>query len=320
MTMRELLRDLPAGLPADCLLARIKGRRSFLVQNWERLLLTPAPLTNLAPAPWRPRPSDDLEWARQALQQEYYWVFAHMDEELRRATAPFFWLAEVRTLAIALRGLGSGGLELDPLLAASLLAKPFRELLRQSSSAAAAVRGMTKLLSGSDRRFSDLNDIYQRDGVGALEAALLEISLQRLLSTPLAPPLRSYMVLQIDSRNLITIAKRLRWRLSTLPPLLEGGSLPVPRLTKLFQRQDQPALLALAMRLGGQAPLSPDADLEAVLFAAQGRFLRRLARGEEGIGAILYYLWGCSNEATNIALLQRLETAGSAAVDRELRR
>lgn len=320
MTMRELLRDLPAGLPADALLARIKGRRSFLVQNWERLLLVPTPLAHLAPAPWRPRASDGDTWPHQAVQQEYYWVFAHMDEELRRALAPFFWLAEVRTLAIALRGLGSGGLELDHLLAASLLAKPFRELLRQSSSAAAAVDGVSKLLSGSDRRFSELNDIYQRDGVGALETALLEISLQRLLSTPLSPPLRSFIALLIDSRNLTTIAKRLRWRLSTLPPLLEGGRLPVPRLMKLFQRQDHPALLALAMRLGGQAPLSADADLEAVLYAAQGRVLRRLASGEEGIGAILYYLWGCGNEATNIALLQRLETIGSAAVDRELRR
>lgn len=320
MTMRELLCELPAGLPADCLLARIKGRRSFLVQNWERLLLAPTPLANLAPAPWRPRANDDPEWARQALQQEYYWVFAHMDEELRCATAPFFWLAEVRTLAIALRSLGSGGLELAPLLAASLLAKPFCKLLRQSSNAAAAVDGVTTLLTGIDRRFSELNDIYQRDGLGALEAALLEISLQRLLSTPLSPPLRSYITLLIDSRNLTTIAKRLRWRLSTLPPLLEGGRLPVSRLTKLFQRQDHPALLALAMRLGGQGPYSADADLEAVLFAAQGRVLRRLARADDGIGAILYYLWGCSNEATNIALLQRLETIGSAAVDRELRR
>lgn len=319
MTMREFLRDLPAGLPADCLLARIKGRRSFLMRNWERLLLAPAPLANLAPAPWRPRASDDPEWARQALQQEYYWVFAHMDEELRRALAPFFWLAEVRTLAIALRLLDSG-VELDSLLAASLLAKPFRELLRQSSSAAAAVDGVTRLLSGCDRRFRELNDIYQRDGVGAMEAALLEISLQRLLLTPLTPPLRSYMTLLIDSRNLTTIAKRLRWRLSTLPPLLEGGSLPVPRLTQLFQRQDHSALLALALRLGGQASLSADADLEAVLHAAQGRTLHRMARAEEGIGAILYYLWCCDNEATNIALLQRLETVGSSAVDRELRR
>jgi hypothetical protein len=318
--MRSLLRDLPAGLPADALLARIKGRRSFLVRDWERLLLAPTPLANLAPAPWRPRASDGVEWPRQAVQQEYYWVFAHMDEELRRALAPFFWLAEVRTLAIAIRLLSSGVTEIDQLFSACLLAKPFRDLLRQSASGAAAVDGVANLLAGIDPAFRELSAVYHRDGAGALEAALTEISLHHLASTPLAPPLRSYITLLIDSRNLTTIAKRLRWRLSTLPPLLEGGTLPLPRLTKLFQHQDKPALLNLAMRLGGQAPYSADADLETVLFAAQGRILRRLARAEDGLGAILHYLCCCDNEAVNIALLQRLETAGSAAIDRELRR
>ena len=319
MTMRELLRALPAGLPADALLARIKGRRSFLVQNWERLLLVPAPLASLPPAPWRPQAGDGKEWPRQAVQQEYAWVFARMDEELRCATAPFFWLAEVRTLVIAIRLLSSGE-EVDRLFAASLLAKPLRDLLRQAADGAAAVTGLANHLASIDPVFSELSTIYRHDGSGALEAALTEISLQHLALTPLSPPLRSYIALLIDSRNLTTIAKRLRWRLDTLPPLLEGGTLPLPGLTKLFQRRDHPALLHFAMRLGGQAPYSADADPEAVLFAAQGRVLRRLARAEDGTGAILHYLWCCNNEAANIALLQRLETAGSAAVDKELRR
>jgi hypothetical protein len=320
MTIRELLRELPAGLPADALLARIKGRRSFLVQNWDRLLLAPTPLATLSPAPWRGATSGTEDWPRQALQQEYYWVFARMEEELRKATAPFFWLAEVRTLAIALRLVSGGVTELEHLLSASLLAKPFRDLLHQPANGVAAVDGVANLLAGIDPAFREVSAVYQRDGVGALEAALTERSLHHLASSPLAPPLRSYITLLIDSRNLTTIAKRLRWRLNTLPPLLEGGTLPLPRLTKLFQHQDKPALLNLAMRLGGQAPYDASADLEAVLYAAQGRVLRRLARGEEGIGAILHYLCCCSNEAVNIALLQRLETAGSAAVERELRR
>jgi len=319
MTMRELLRALPAGLPADPLLARIKGRRSFLVQNWERLLLAPVPLAALPPAPWRAATSGAEDGPRQAVQQEYYWVFSHMEEELRRAMSPFFWLAEVRTLAIAIRFLNSGE-EVDPLFVASLLANPLRELLRQANDGVAAVAGVAHLLAGLDPAFRELSAIYRRDDSGALEAALTEISLQYLVHVPLVPPLRCYMALLIDSRNLITIAKRLRWRLDTLPPLLVGGTLPLPRLRELFQRRDHPALLHLAMRLGGEAPYSADADLEAVLYEAQGRVLRRLARAEEGFGAILYYLWRCGNEAANIALLQRLEIAGNVTVDRELRR
>jgi hypothetical protein len=319
MTLRELLRDLPAGLPADALLARIKGRRSFLVRDWERLLLAPVPLAALPPAPWRASASGAGDGPQLAAQQEYYWVFSHMEEELRRATAPFFWLAEVRTLTIAFRLRGSGK-AVDQLLAASLLANPFHKLLRQANDSAGAVDGVANLLAGLDSAFHELSAIYRRAGFGALEAALTEISLQYLARTPLPPSLRSYMALQIDSRNLTTIAKRLRWRLDTLPPLLAGGTLPLPRLKELFQRRDHPALLHLAMRLGGEASYRDDADLEAVLYEAQGRVLRRLARAEDGIGAILYYLWRCGNEAANIALLQRLETAGSDAVDRELRR
>ena len=319
MTMRELLRDLPAGLPADALLARIKGRRSFLVQDWERLLLAPAPLAALAPAPWRPAASGTEERPRLALQQEYFWVFAHMEEKLRRATAHFFWLAEVRTLAIAIRFLRSEVTEQSPLLETSLLSNPLRELLRQATDATAAVTGLTKFLVGIDPVFSELSDIYQRDGAGGLEAALTDISLHHLASLSQPPPMRTYCALLIDSRNLTMIAKRLRWQLDTLPSLLEGGRLPLPRLTEIFQRRDHPALLHLAMRLGGEAPYDADADLEAVLYAAQGRVLRRLARAEEGVGAILHYLWRCGLEAANIALLQRLETAGSIAVNRELR-
>ena len=172
MTMRELLRELPAGLPADCLLARIKGRRSFLVQDWERLLLAPAPLATLASAPWRPAASGAEDWPHQALQQEYFWVFAHMEEELRRATAPFFWLAEVRTLAIAIRLLSSGETELDDLLSTSLLANPIRKRLRQADDAAAAVAGLAQLLATIAPAFRDLGVLYRRDGAGALEAAL----------------------------------------------------------------------------------------------------------------------------------------------------
>jgi hypothetical protein len=243
-----------------------------------------------------------------------------MDEELRHALAPFFWLEEVKTLAIALRLLQGGMTNLDPLLHASLLANSIKRMLREADSSATALAGVAALLCGYDRRFAELAEISRSAGSGALEAALYEISLQSLIRTPLQPQLRSYLLLLIDSRNLTTIAKRLRWRLETIPPLLDGGSLPLPRLAKLFARRDHAGLLRLAMRLGGQAPYSESADLEKVLYEAQGRVMRRLARAGDGSGAILDYLWRCRNEAANIAMLAHLETAGSAAINGELRR
>jgi hypothetical protein len=317
--MRALLRDMPAGVPADCLLSRIRGRRAFLVRDWDRLLLARQPLAALAAAPWRETLSGAEDRVMQVLQKEYLWAFSRMDEPLRRSTAPFFWLAEVRTLAVSLRLLSGGRADLGRLLRDSLLAGDIKDLLRGSDGCAGAVAELADLLAGYDPRFARLADVYRNGGPGAVEAALYEMSLQALAGMTLYPQIRRYLALVIDSRNLTTVAKRMRWQMSTIPPLLEGGILSLPRLAELFRRRDNSGLLLLAMRLGGQAPFSDTAGLERVLYEAQRRVMRRLAR-EDGVGTILDYLWRCDNEAANIGLLERLETAGIEAAGMELRR
>jgi len=318
--MGTLLLDMPAGVPADCLLARLRGRRSFLVRDWDRLLLTGSPLQTLSPAPWRQTLPGTESQALQALQQEYFWVFSRMDGQLRRFMAPFFWLAEVRTLSVCLRLLSRGAAKLDRLLTYSLLASTIKVLLRKADGCAPAVTGLTALLAGYDARFSKVGDIYLTGGSGALEAALHEISLAIISHMPLHPQMRRYIALVIDSRNLTTVAKRLRWQLGSIPPLLEGGTLPPPRLAKLFELKDNAGLLQLAMYLGGLAPYRETDDLERVLYEAQRRVIRRLARGADGVGVILDYLWRCGNEAANIGLLERLESMGSEHAEAELRR
>jgi hypothetical protein len=317
--MRALLRDMPAGVPADCLLARIRGRRSFLVRDWDRLLAR-QPSAALPPAPWRWTISGAEGWALESLQQECFWVFSRMDEQLRRVMAPFFWLAELRTLAVCLRFLTGEGMVSDGLLKRSLLSNSIRGLLRKAVGCAEAAAGLEDLLAGYGPCYAGLADSYRTGGTGALEAALYEKSLQCMSRSPAHPQMRCYIALVIDGRNLTTLAKRLRWRLSTIPPLLEGGSLPPSRLAALFRRRDSAGLLQLAMRLGGVVTYSETDDLERVLFTSQSRVMRRMARGAEGVGVILDYLWRCGNEAVNIGLLERLETMGSKQAEAELRR
>ena len=318
--MRALLRDMPSGVPADCLLARIRGRRSFLIRDWDRLLLTHQPLAALSPAPWRGADIGAEMWAQRALQQEYFWAFSRMDEDLRRSTSPFFWLAELRTLAVCLRLLTGGGTNLDRLLQRSLLANSIVDLLRKADGSPPAVAGLANMLAGYDPVFDGLAGIYRAGGSGALEEALYEKSLQSLAHSPLHPQMRSYCALMIDSRNLTTTAKRLRWRLDNIPPLLESGTIPPQRLAELFRSRDSAGLLHIAMRLGGEAPYSENADLERVLYEAQGRVMSRMARAADDIGAILHYLWRCGNEAANIGLLQKLDSAGIEHAGVELRR
>lgn len=318
--MRALLRDMPSGVPADCLLARIRGRRSFLIRDWDRLLLAHQPLAALSPAPWRGADTVTEGWAQRALQQEYFWVFSRMDEGLRRSTAPFFWLGELRTLAVCLRLLTGGGRNLDRLLQRSLLANSIADRLRKADGCTTAVAGLSAILADYDPIFDGLSDIYGTGGSGALEEALYEKSLQSLAHTPLHPQMRCYCTLMIDSRNLITVAKRLRWRLDNIPPLLESGNIPPQRLAELFRSRDSAGLLHIAMRLGGEAPYRESADLERVLYEAQERIMSRMARAADDIGAILHYLWHCGIEAANIGLLEKLDSAGIEHVGTELQR
>lgn len=318
--MRVLLREMPAGVPADCLLTRIRGRRSFLVCDWDRMLLARQPLTALSSAPWRESFSVGAEdQVQQVLRKEYFWVFLRMDEPQRRFAAPFFWLAEIRTLALSLRFLTRERAYIGRLLRDSLLDGSIKDLLQGSDGCAVAVAKLADLLAWHEPRFAGLLDVYRSGGPGAVEAALYEISLQSLVRTRLHPQMHCYIALVVDSRNLITVAKRLRWQMSTIPPLLEGGNLPLPRLAELFKRRDDIGLLHLAMRLGGQVPFREAADLERVLYESQRRVMCRLAR-EGGIGTILDYLWRCANEAANIGLLEHLEMTGIEAAGMELRR
>ncbi len=317
--MRALLRDMPAGVPAECLLARIRGRRSLLIRDWDRVLAR-QPLSSLPPAPWRRASTGTEGRPLQALQQEHFWVFSRMDEQLRRYTAPFFWLAELRTLSLCLRILTGGRIDLGFLLDRSLLAGSIRNLLRRAVGSAPAVDGLELHLAAHDPDFAGLAETFRTGGPGALEAALYERSLRILSRNRVHPQMCRFVALEIDSRNLITASKRLRWRLNTIPPLLEGGTIPAMRLTELFRRRDSAGLLQLAMRLGGAAPYSESDELEAVLHASRSRVMRRLARGEDGVGTVLDYLCRCGNEAANIGLLERLESMGSEHAEAELRR
>ena len=317
--MRGVLRDMPARLPADCLLARICARRSFLVHDWNRLLLARQPLDALPSAPWRQKTTGNHGWALHALQQEYFWAFSRMDEQLRRSTSTFLWLAELRTLSTCLRLLSKAATDLNPLLNNSLLANSIRGVLLKANSPAEAVTGLTAVLSAYDSRFNIIGEAWRTGGYGAFESALYDITLTKVCDPNIHPDMRSCMELMIDSRNLTALAKHLRWRLRSLPHLLKGGVISLPRLEKIFERLDNAALLNLAMRLGGEAQYNETADLERVLYEAQDRVMHRLARQVDAVGAILDYLWRCSNEAANISLLEHMEIAGSELATAELR-
>lgn len=315
--MRGLLRDVPEGVPLDTLLARIRGRRSYLVRGWDRVLLSPDPAHQLPPAPWREGAGggDGRVW--QALQGEYAWVFRRMTEPLRVATAPFFWLAELRTIAVSLRRLAGGGGGDGEHLQGSLLNKRISRVLRDARDAGGAVRNLAPLLAPHIPTGTPLEETLASGGTGAVERALHDIVLARLAVTPLHPAVARFVSLAIDCRNLVGLAKRLRWR-SDRPGLLGGGTIPPKRLEELASTGDTVAIARLAARLGGPGQVGDPANLERTVLHAQYRGVIALAREPDGVGEIIAYLWRCRNEARAIGLIARLATVGPDAFDREV--
>jgi len=314
--MRALLRDFPEGVPQDTLLARIRGRRSYLVSEWDRLLLAPEPLNLLGTAPWRAGPAMGSGRIWRALQGEYYWVFRWLPEPLRLVTAPFFWLAELRTLAICLRRLAGGAIGEHELLQGSLMHQRIVILLRTARDAGTARRLLAGILAPHAPACAGLAEVQPRD----LEAELMDIFLQQLAATPLHPLMARFVTLSIDCRNLVAIAKRLRWRPGRPSRLLGGGSIPLKKLVELSGKGEAAALVRLAARLGGRGQSGDPASLERTVLQAEYRALAAMAReGEgEGIGEIIFYLWRCRNEARAIGLLSRLATAGADAFETEI--
>lgn len=317
--MRGFLRTLPEGGPRDCLLARIMGRRSFLVREWERLLTVPEALNGLPAAPWRPAlPAGVSDRARQMLRLEYIWIFAHMTESLRVIMAPFFWLAELRTLAVCLRN-RCGSREVDEqLLQESLLNSAIKNLLRNAPDAAAVVKRLSDHLIAYHAGFARLPEAFQRGGCAALETVLNDISLERLAVSTTHPDMRRYLALLIDSRNLTAIIKRLRRPQSSCPGLLFGGTVRLPLLQQLFERGDTGGVAQLAARLGGNTPVTDPGQVEQTLLRSIGHAVHRMARDPDVVGSIIDYLWRCGVEARNLGLLSRLMMAGGDAVEREL--
>lgn len=318
--MRELLRAMPAGVPSDCLLSRIRGRRSFLVGNWDELLLCPDPLALLASAPWRPD-FPGCDWGRlmRMLRHEYAWAFARMEEPLREIFVPFFWMAEVRTLAICLRNL-AGGREADAaLLGESLLCDDIRGLIQRGRSAVEVLNALTSRLTSIDTAFARLTETYLAGGSGAVETALGDISLEYLAAAHTHPAIGRYLAMVIDGKNLVGMVKQLRWRPVTPPRLLRGGEIPLSRIEEIFVQKDSAAISRLATRIGGRHVTRVEpAEVEQAVLEAQGRSLQRMAREADGIGAILHYLWRCGIETRNLALLSCQSLAGIDEVSAEM--
>lgn len=292
--MRELMALLsrPAfdGYPDEYLLARLKGRRA----NLGRERQSPAAAGGMTDADaWDP------------MRSEFRWVYRQMNEGLRQTFAPLFLWFELRTIILCLRFRRGGERgKAASLLPASLLAKPVQQALTEDGEPAAVMDALSGLLAAVTEQYRSLGDFYRERGGREHEQRLVTLYLERMTALPLHPLLREFFRSLIDMRNLVTLAKQLRWHLHEPQAFIRGGEITPERLGKVLEEGTAAGLATLLAAVPdiGALPAAPF-NPEPQLFGWLTGKVRRLGRVPLGVGLVLDYLWRCFVEAHNLSLM-----------------
>lgn len=294
-----------SGVPLPYLLARIMGRRAYLVTEWQRLLAAATPLASLPPSPYRQAPEGGADgglWG--GLQREFAWVHRQMGRSLQGILEPFFLTLELRTLFVALRlrFRGEEGRPLGDLLRFSLLCAPVKKLLREGDDLPAIMAGVGAHAAFWPDAGRTLPEIFQQQGMRGCEEHLVDACLEHAAASRLHPAVSLFVTRLIDMGNLVALAKQLRWRMGE-SGFVAGGTIGVALLREAARDREG----RLARRLMGRVmgvemdPAAP--GLVPLLAARLGLTLHRQGREPDGVGLILDYLWRRLTETRNLSLL-----------------
>jgi vacuolar-type H+-ATPase subunit C/Vma6 len=304
--MKLLQNPADRGYPADYLLARIKGRRAGLIRDWRPFIygtaLAGTPLPEKASGLTKAKPRDGTGGI---LLREYRWVYFQMNRQLREIFYPFFLYAELRTVYACLRRLKDKKAgALGDLLAHSLLSEAVKKVLLVNDDLKHAVAGLEHLFSTLSPGFSGLTKVLETGGLRGIEQRLTERFLAEAAGFSPHPMLKTFFSRIIDARNILALAKFLRFELKTAPAPIPGGTIPAARLRDAARTKNFASLEALVNEAAGVRPERPEPpQVERALYQGITKWLKRTGRDPFGAAPILDYLWRCSIEAMNMNVL-----------------
>lgn len=314
--MTALLEQIPdRGYPADYLVSRVHGRRSFIVKDWKTLLADPQSIERLSSGRFSLRTiSRSPEILLRDLLHEYRWVYSQMNGALRETFTSFFFYNELRTIFVCIRLLGKRDTgEIATMLEQSILPRPIKRIMIEGRDRQTVFRSIESFFGQHIPVFAGISDVFTNEGLRSAEKTLTNRYLRYVAKQPGHPVLRVFFSYIIDARNIITLYKAIRHTMAGEPVFLEGGTLPVLRLTGVYRDNDILALPDLISPFTGMHPDRPDPSrVERDLYAGITRRLLRSKKTDPVVGNILHYLWQRSLEITNLGLIFQ---AGS--IDRE---
>jgi hypothetical protein len=296
--MLVLLAEAPGpGYPGDYLCARLQGRRGRLGD---------------ISGPEASAGGDDRRYWQEAA-AERAWLFRQMDAGVRAALAPLFVYFELGSMAQALRHqtVGRSG-EAERLLGDGMLALWLRAILAGQAGVREVLGNLERSLAGRELGLAGISKRYGEGGLQRCEELLRSRFLARALAVTRQEDLVFFFRALVDMRNLLAMAKWLRWRPSTAPVLVPGGQAALPgSIEKVTEAGLARMVRSWTHNQGSTGDRLRPELLEPLL---QAHLLNRLA-GRRRVGGVaaacIEYLWRGHVAARASGL--RLHTAGEVA-------
>jgi vacuolar-type H+-ATPase subunit C/Vma6 len=295
------------GYPTEYLLARIKGRRTYFIHDWNKIVFHADPLTYLHSTHYGDFIGDHSVngvWMR--LLKEYQWVYFQMNRDMREIFQSFFTYSEIRTLIACFRYKKERGTiaEIETLLSHSLLEKKIRAILLMSPDPSSAIEAFGKKFISRQKTSDRLETIYSDRGLAGVEEKLNRLFFDNTTLSDQHPVIKNFFTHLIDAKNIIALFKYLRWNISTDLQFINGGSIRTSILSGLLMSHDMALLTGLLEKMTRKDIEKLDAStIENILYSALTERIRSAAGTNEDVELILNYLWRSYIEAQNLSII-----------------
>jgi hypothetical protein len=221
------------------------------------------------------------------------WIYLQMDGNLRETLAPVFVHFELRTLVFCLRTLGSPHADTGMVdLGHSLLAKGLKNIFLSPATPAEIIGRVEKFMGDSALAMNGLVASYGEGGVQGCEEFIRRRFLEQVVAVSRHPAVTGWFRKLIDLRNILAMAKWLRWQVDPAPGLINGGHL---RLRAADQSPAAANLEKMVRRFTGGGKLTTaelhPVSLESLLHNHLSQQMARRMRSPEPVECCLGYLW-----------------------------
>lgn len=308
--------------PAEYLLARVRGRRVYLIRDWNSIMFHPEPLKYLMTTRYGELPGKyPAEGIWKNLFREFHWVYNQMNRTLRHIFEPYFIYAEIKTIILCLRyKTGGGGLpEIENILTFSLLSDTIKDLFSMNTDFLASLEMLEKVFASPAAGMTGLGDIFGEGGLTAVERRLTGMYLKKTVRAGLHPVMKNFFVSLIDSKNIMAAYKHLRWGIRADPEFIPGGRLRESHLKRAAASgRIEDIRLLVSRHTGMGAEEITESGIDTALQRGMTRMIKLMSRESSGTGLILDYLWGCSVEARNLSAIVSGGKIDRAVLAREL--